>query len=193
MSRRRQLLLPLAGGLAAATFLASLGVLVALRSGGEARIGPVVAMRIAGGYDRRADALVYNRLPTSRDMTASIELSREAIGQYPYDLSAWTRIAYVDFLEHGALTAPGIAALKRSYDLIAVDPQAGLFRIRLAMADPQPLPPDLLEQVHGEVAVLAKQSDWRGRLDAMAKELSNPSGRETLNLWLTRLGPAVAQ
>jgi hypothetical protein len=193
MRPRRSIAVPLAGGLAAVTLLTSVAVLVALRNGGEARIGPVVAMRIAAGYDRRANGLVYDRLPTTRDMAAAADLSKRAIGQYPEDLSAWVRLVYVDYLQHGALTAQGLADLRRSYDLIGVDPQFGLARIRLALLDPQPLPSELLEEVHAEVAVLGRSPRWRPRLEALARDLSTPAGRETLNLWLTRLGPAVAQ
>jgi hypothetical protein len=180
--------------LAALTFLTSLTCLVALKSGGEARLGPMVLLRLAAGYDRRAEALLAGPAllrPKSRQQAAT--LSQAAIEQYPYDTSAWLRLAYVDALAHGGLTAAGLANIKQSYDLVAVDSYVGLWRVRFALENSQTLTPDVRQSVRNEVSALWRNGENRGPLHEMAGAIGNPAGRLSLALWLNRLEAPVAK
>lgn len=169
------------GALAAATALASTWALVALNTGGEAP-----PMRIAAGYDRKAEPLLDGEaLLRQTNRAEAARLSRAAIAQFPYDTSAWLRLAYVDSLDHGGLTPAGVALLKRSYDLVAVDPEVGLWRIRFALENSQALSPDLRASVRKEASALWKNN--RGPLHEMAPAIINPAGRLSLALWLQRL------
>jgi hypothetical protein len=95
------------------------------------------------------------------------------------------RLAYVDSLDHGGLTPAGAALLKRSYDLVAIDPEVGLWRIRFALENSQALSPDLRASVRNEASGLWKNN--RGPLHEMAPAIINPAGRLSLALWLQRL------
>lgn len=182
-----------AWALAAVTLLASAVGLWALQDGGEARVGPVVLMRMAPGYDQKAHELIFNRPnPPRADLALTAELSRKAVAQSPEDLGAWLRLVYADSRLNGALTAQDAAELGRSYDLIAIDPESGLFRIWLTLENAQAAPPALLNQVHAEVDALWLQPDRASQLKGMPSQISNPAGRLTLMLWLIPLEEAVA-
>jgi hypothetical protein len=175
--------------LAGATALASAWALVALNAGGEAP-----PLRIAAGYDRKAEPLLRGAAlmrPANRAQAA--ELSRKAIAQFPYDTSAWLRLAYVDSLDHGGLTPAGAGFLKRSYDLVAIDPFVGLWRIRFALENSQALSPELRASVRSETSGLWRNGENRESLHDMARSIANPAGRLSLALWLNRLDSQPAR
>jgi len=177
------------GVMAAATALTSTWALVALNAGGAAP-----PLRIAAGYDRKAESLLAGpALMRPADRAEAARLSRAALTEFPYDTSAWLRLAYVDSLDHGGLTPAGIGYLKRSYDLVAVDPEVGLWRIRFALENSQALSPDLRASVRTETSALWKKWDARGPLHEMAGSIVNPAGRLSLALWLHRLDSQVTK
>jgi hypothetical protein len=169
--------------LAGVTAIASVSALVALNAGGEAP-----PIRIATGYDRKAEPLLRGpSLTRSADRAEAARLSRQALSQFPYDTSAWLRLAYIDALDHGGLTPAGAALLKRSYDLVAIDPDVGLWRVRFALENSQALPPDVRASARAEAFALWKNPANRGPLREMARSMINPAGRLSLALWLQRL------
>lgn len=192
MSRR---LYPwVAGGLAVLTALLSVLTLVALRTGGEARLGDVAFLKLAAGYDRRAEPILAPAAPPPMGpRRQAADLSRAAIAQFPYDTSAWLRLAYVDALDHGRLTPQGVAWIRRSYDLVAVDPQVGLWRVRFALAFAQSLPKDVREDVRNEVKAMAVNGSARRDLRQMVTSIQDPVGAVWLALWLKQLEPTVAK
>jgi hypothetical protein len=169
--------------LAGVAALASAWALAALNAGGEA-----APIRIAAGYDRQAEPLLRGAaLMRPANRARATELSRRAIAQFPYDTSAWLRLAYVDSLDHGGLTPAGVAYLKRSYDLVAIDPFVGLWRIRFALENSQSLSPGLRASVRDEASGLWRNGENREPLHEMARSIGNPAGRLSLSLWLSRL------
>jgi hypothetical protein len=175
-------------GLAGLCLTASLAALVALNSGGALRLGSAELAPIAAGYDRLAEARLAGAAPPSPAARAeSAALSRGAVAQFPYDTGAWLRLAYLDRLEHGRLTPQGLAALRRSYDLVAVDPDFGVWRISFALENSQSLPPLLRAAVREEVSALWTVQRDRGRLLNLRTQLQNPAGRLSLLLWINRL------
>jgi len=194
MSPARAWRLAAAGVLAGVTLASSIVGVVALQSGGEARLGPVALMRVAAGYDRKAIPILAGpAIPSPKQRREAVRLSRGAISQFPYDIGAWLRLAYVDYLDHGGLTAQGLADLKRSYDLIAVDPELGFWRVRFALENSYSLPPDLRASVRREVAAMWVNPNHRSDLRKMLPTIQNPAGRLSLALWLNRLDAAVAK
>jgi hypothetical protein len=179
--------------LAGATALASVAALVALNFGGEARLGPVRLLAIGAGYDRRANALAASAEASPHDRAIAEELSQAAIGQFPYDIQAWLRLAYLDALQPGGLSPAGLAALQRSYDLVAVDPEMGVWRVHFALEHSQALTPALRRTVHQEADALWKNPQRRQALIQMVPTISNAAGRLSLALWLNRLSATVAK
>jgi hypothetical protein len=194
MSARRAWRAPSAWALAGVTLLASVLGLVALQSGGEARLGPVPLMKVAAGYDRRALPLLAGpAIPPPRERREAVRLSQGAISQFPYDIGAWLRLSYVDYLDHGGLTQAGLADLRRSYDLIAVDSELGFWRVRFALENSQVLSGELRASVRREVSAMWVNPNHRAELKKMLPAIQNPAGRLSLALWLNRLDAGVAK
>ena len=126
------------GAFAAATIVFASVLLWALNDGGEARLPIGLGVKIAAGSDRMAEALLRPIAPSARSQKLARALSLASIHQYPYDTSAWLRIAYIDRLSHSALTPAGINALKLSYDLVGADPDVGQWRVRFCWEAPEP-------------------------------------------------------
>jgi hypothetical protein len=194
MSAQRRWRLALAGALAGITLAASILGLVALQAGGEARLGPIPLLKIAAGYDRRAEPILAGpAVPPPGERAYAQTLSRAAIAQFPYDIGAWLRLAYVDYLDHAGLTPAGLGYLKRSYDLIAVDSELGFWRIRFALENSQALSPEVRASVRREVQAMCVNPNHRARLQQMLPTIRNPAGRLSLALWLNRLDASVAK
>jgi hypothetical protein len=194
MSPFKNLRLWALGGLGCLTLLTSLAAVIALNSAGEASLGPLTLMRIAAGYDRRAEFLLAGDRGLKADARAkSARLSRRALAEYPYDTSDWLRLAYVDALGNGSLSPAGLQVLKRSYDLVAIDSFVGLWRVRFALENSQSLSPDLRGSVRNEASALWKNGENRSTLREMASTIRNPAGRLSIALWLNRLDTPVAK
>lgn len=176
---------------AACAILSILG-LVALRGGGQTSLGSVTLLA-AAGYDRQADRVIEAQTPSPAALREAASLSRRAIAQYPYDTRSWARLAYVDRMEHGSLTPAGVAALQRSYDLVGVDPDIGLWRIRFALENSQAIPKALRASVHEEVTALWTYWGDRSRIIDLQPELENPAGRLSLALWINQLQMRAAK
>lgn len=181
MTLARNMRVAAAATLASATVLLSVLSLVALNTGGAAP-----AMHIAMGYDRAAETLLDTPHPTPVARADAARLSHAALKQFPYDTSPWLRLAYIDWLQNGRLTPTGLAMLKRSYDLIAVDPDVGEWRIRFALENSQSLSKDLRAAVRNEVLALMTNGKTRGELKQIQPTIQNPAGRLSLALWLSR-------
>ncbi|MFC3069214.1 hypothetical protein [Phenylobacterium soli] len=175
------------GGLAAATLAGSIATLVALNAGGAASLGPVRLLTLAGGLDRRADAIVSQPAISKVDAETAARLSREAIGEWPYDTEAWLRLAWLDSPQSGALSPTSLANLRKSYDLVAVDRDWGPLRVRLALEHWQGLDPDLRRRVEQEVRLLCGMPGVRGAVMNLPATITNGEGRLALLLWLVPL------
>lgn len=180
-------------GLVAACMLYSLLGLVALRRGGRCQVGSLTLIEIAAGYDRRADQDLASDRPTMAALSEAGRLSRAAIAQYPYDTRAWSRLAYIDRLEHGVLTPAGAADLQRSYDLVGIDPDIGVWRIRFALENSQAIPRDVRRSVREEVSALWTFDDDRARIVNLKTAIQNPAGRLSLALWVNQLQTTAAK
>lgn len=188
MTPPRPLRLALLAALPIGCALSSVLALVALNGGGAMRLGSIELLPIAAGYDRRATQLTLGAPPPAGPLRAeAFAKSRAAIAQFPYDTSAWLRLAYLGQDAAGRLTPEGLAALSRSYDLVAVDPDFALWRIGYALEHSQDLPKPLRALVRQEAAALWTQPGMRGRLRDLQAQLRNPAGRLSLALWINLL------
>jgi hypothetical protein len=178
----------------AAAGVLSLLTLVSLNSGGAISLGSWDLLPIAAGYDRGAARLLSSSQGPSAEMRLDARGRTEAaISQYPYDTGAWLQLAYLDQQNHGRLTAEGVAALQRSYDLVAAEPDFGVWRVAFALENSQSLPQPLRKTVHEEVAVLWTVPRDRRNLLKLQREIRNPPGRLSLALWIYQLQFAAAK
>lgn len=169
------------------TLVSSLLALASINGGGGVRVGDVHLLPLAAGYDRRARAeLSPAESPPPAVRRAAADASRRAIAEFPYDSGAWLRLAYLDRLEHGELTPAGVAALSRSYDLVAVDSDFGVWRIAFALENSQALPRPLRASVKEEAAALWTVWSYRRDIRNLRMQLKNPAGRLSLLLWINQ-------
>ena len=188
MRRTRSLRLGAMVGLSAACGLASLAGLIALNAGGALSLGPVDVLPVAAGYDRRATRdLGASAAPPAAIRQDAIRRSRAALAQFPYDTGAWLRIAYLNQVGDTQLTADGLAALRRSYDLVAVDPDFGFWRVGFALEHSQALPKPLRTMVRQEVSALWTNPESRGKISNLQRQIHNPAGRLSMALWINLL------
>ncbi|CAN7416258.1 hypothetical protein LJR219_002658 [Phenylobacterium sp. LjRoot219] len=174
--------------------VSSLLALASINSGGAVRVGGAHLLPLAAGYDRQAQTALSPAAGPPPDVRrAAAEASRSAIAEFPYDTGAWLRLAYLDHAEHGELTPTGIAALSRSYDLVAVDTDFGVWRIAFALENSQALPQPLRASVQQEAAALWTVGRYRGQLRNLRTQLRNPAGRLSLMLWINRLQASDAK
>ncbi len=172
--------------LGAAAFLSALLNLIALVGGGAAQIGDVRLAAIGAGYGREAERLLAPKTPSKAAIDRAEELSQLALDEFPYDTSSWTRLAYIDRLRHGQLTQTGAAALARSYDLVAVDPLIGAWRVHFSLENWEKLPKSLKESAREEAKAMATDGNGKVRLRAALKAVRAPVGATLAALWLQR-------
>ena len=191
MTVPRSVKLGVFGAISALCLASSLLALASINGGGGVRVGDVHLLPLAAGYDRRAQAeLSLAETPPPAVRRAAAEASRRAIAEFPYDTGAWLRLAYLDRAEHGELTQAGVAALSRSYDLVAVDSDFGVWRIAFALENSQALPRPLRASVKQEAAALWTVGPYRRDLRNLRSQLKNPAGRLSLLLWINQFQSA---
>ncbi|WP_340645148.1 hypothetical protein [Phenylobacterium sp.] len=186
MSLKRSIPVAIAGSLAGVAFVLALLHLIALTSGGEVRIATWRIAAIAAGYDRKADDLVSPRKPSAVDLDTAERLGNLALREFPYDTSSWLRIAYIDQLRHGGLSPAGVAALVRSYDLIAVDPTLAPWRIRLVLENWSKIPNNLKKAAREEAKTLSTHGRGRAKLKTALAAVKNPQSAVMVTLWRQR-------
>lgn len=176
----------IATGLAAITGALALLYLVALTAGGEVSIGTLPIAKVGAGYDRKAESLLSPQRPSPSALTEAERLSRLALREFPYDTSSWIRIAYIDHLRHGDLSPAGWAAFARSYDLVAVDPRFGPWRVHFALEHWDKIPNSLKKSVREEARALSTNGRGRAKLKAALAAVKNPDSSVMVTLWRQR-------
>lgn len=185
MKLSRSMRLATMGAIGGIGLISSLLALASINGGGGLALGDAHLLPLAAGYDRRAQAELSSadRPPPNLRATAATA-SRRAIGEFPYDTGAWLRLAYLDRADHGRLSPAGVAALSRSYDLVAVDPDFALWRIGFALENSDALPRPLRASVKHETASVWRVGSYRRDIRNLRMQLKNSSGRLSLILWI---------
>jgi hypothetical protein len=174
--------------LAASCAISSVLTLVSLNAGGGISLAGFDLLPVAAGYDRRARADLNGATPPGPEARRDAAIrSRAALAQFPYDTGAYLHLAFLETAGDTLLTPRGLAALQRSYDLVAVDPDFAVWRVGFALEHSQALPKALRATVRQEVAALWTNPRDRSQLIALQRELRNPAGRLSLALWINRL------
>ncbi|WP_340647151.1 hypothetical protein [Phenylobacterium sp.] len=184
--RLRSAPLWIAGSLTAVTGLLALLHLSALITGGEVSLGSWRLAAVGAGYTRKAEDLVSTRSATAGDLAKAEQLSGLALREFPYDTSSWIRLAYIDHLRHGDPSPIGLRAFERSYDLVAIDPQFGPWRIHFALERWDKLPNNLKKAVRGEAEALSTEGRSRAKLQAALAAVKNPDSTVLATLWRQR-------
>lgn len=185
MSRLRAFRLGAMIALALATVVWASLALVAINTGGAARIGSLNVLEISAGYDHEIGELLGKEHPTAQELDRAERGARAALGQYPYNSQAWLRLALADVKRHGRLTTPGLAALRRSYDLVALEPNAGPWRVAFGLQHWQELPKDLQNQVRREAFDLGANGKMRVKLQRSIATVTSPYGMVLGGSWVT--------
>ncbi len=186
MKRPQVIWLIAAGAMAAISFTLALLHLTALTMGGELKVGALRLAVVASGYDRRAEQLVAMRNPSLASLAEAERLSRLAIAQFPYDTSAWLRIAYIDGIRNLGLSKTGVDALARSYDLVAVDPLLAPWRIHFALENWHNVPQTLRFSVESEARSLSADGAGRSKLLPALEAVDNPETLPLAQNWIQR-------
>ncbi len=181
------------GALAGLAFALSLLHLAALLSGGELRAGTWRVAVVAAGYDRRAEQVLAAPRPSAGAVSQSKRLTELALSEFPYDTSAWLRLAYIDRLQNGRMSPRGIAAFTRSYDLVAVDPQFAAWRIHFALENWTKLPAKVKVMVRVEASALSTDAVGRDKITPALRSVRDPIGAALAFLWLQRYVAFPAQ
>lgn len=181
--RRRASPLVLVVGVAAiVTFVGALWLALTLMApGGTASDLSPMSM----AHDARANRLSEMRPLSPRALEQARQETWAALNQSPVDDAAWLRLAYLDRLQHPALTATGLKGLERSYDVAPFGPEVSAWRVRFALENWPALTPDLRRQVLREVEL--QWPTHRGRYAAMVRQTSDPAGRLALDLEIAGL------
>lgn len=176
---------PAAGAMAAVAVVGAMLVLAALPNG-AAKAGPLTLMELAAGYGRAAERTFEAAKPSAAALDASEAASRAAIAQSPYDTNSWARLALIDRLRNGRLTAAGLKALSVSYDLAPLDRFVARWRIRFALENWQDLDPQVRRAAQNEALVFLKTPALAGTTRKDLGQISNPTGVMIAAFWLNQ-------
>lgn len=179
MSRARLALLALAGALATAT-AAFCAALLASQSPVEAGSAP---FSLAVAENAAANQALGAASP---DFAAARSATRRALGQSPYDPSAWLRLAYIDAAEDGRLDEDGAGALDRAYELLPFDQYVAVWRVGFALEHWESLKPETRARVKAEALAFAPTSRYR-EMRTTLLAVTNPVGRLPAALWAQRM------
>src|SRR4029453_347465 len=105
-------------------------------------------VELANGYTRATERDLSR---PAANLDQAERTSRRILEIYPYDSSAWARLAYLDARRNGALRPAGVKALATGYDLVAYDPYVAFWRIGFCLEHWNRLSPQLRRAVSAEV------------------------------------------
>lgn len=165
-------------------FMAMAGVIV-LNTGARLGAGPFV-LGFSQGYDEAAYRLLLDA-PTSAEIAVADDKARQALALAPYENTARLRLAYIDVLKHGHLTAAGAKHFALSYDLMPADHNVAAWRIRFGLEHWASLTPEARAAVFGEVRTFARLGSREVNVREILSSIRDPRGRLTAALWLRSL------
>ncbi|MFN7110032.1 MAG: hypothetical protein ACK4M2_00220 [Brevundimonas sp.] len=129
----------------------------------------------------RVDEATLNRL--------AVDLDRGA-ARTPADATPALQIAYLESLRPGPLSAVGAEALRRSYALEPLGPDATSWRLRFVFDHWPAMPADLRRLALAELKAAFPRHGWAMR--ELPQSVADPSGRMVAVLMFDRLRAAQA-
>lgn len=165
-----------------------LGVVTLAAAGGAAvglarpQLDVADGLGIAEVHEARATAALAASAPDAAAIRLAAAETRRSLALAPANPRPWLRLAYIETLRSGALTAPALEHLERSYVLAPYGPDDTPWRLSFMFQHWDRLTPSLRRLALRELAV-----DRRGRRALgrqLMGEVSNPSGRVALALML---------
>ena len=172
----------LAAGLALASGALAALELVALEDGGAVRLGPLPPLEMALGYDQAAEKALA---ASPSDLVAAEAASRRGLALTPYNNGARLRLVYIETLHHGGLDDGARHGFQTSYDLVANDPEYGLWRVQFGLDHWDTLTPSLRTAVGAEAQTLLNEPNHNRKLTGAIGEVRNPAGRLAGAIWLS--------
>lgn len=168
---------------------ASLGALVlfALTLGGEVRVADMPLIRLAAGYDRRAERLAQRAEYSEEALERSRALSAASAELRPFNARAHLRLAALDVLENGSLTPRGEAHFAASYDVAPLEPSVAVWRISYALEHWGELSPETRAKVDYERRTVGANGAQRASLREALGRIANPRGRLIAAFWILDL------
>lgn len=111
--------------------------------------------------------------------------TRAALASSPALASGWLRLAYLEVLEHGALTPAAREALDRSYEIAPLGPDVSEPRLRLVFGMWSAMPEEIRSQALAELSA-AKFRD-KPATYALAQDVRDPAGRLAIGMGLAAI------
>jgi hypothetical protein len=174
---------PPQGGFAVLTGALAVLAWVSLQFG-PPRLAGMDILPLAAGFDHQASRLMSSS-PAALDAARTASL--RAFTLSPYDTSAALRLAYIDVLQNGRLTAAGAAHLTKSYQRVPLDQAVALWRIRFALENWSSIDPATRVLVRGEFDALLSTGLHRRALLNMLAQVGSSSGRWVASFWASRI------
>lgn len=153
---------------------------------GAARVGPVIILQTAIGYDRVAEAAFLDP-GGAAGMRVAEEASRNALSISPFDNAARLRLAYIDVSRSGRMTDYAARLLQESYDLVALDERMAKWRVRFALENWESISPQTRRAVQAEAEVLMQPGPTRRLMRMELERVSSPTGRMVAAFWLNQI------
>jgi len=125
-----------------------------------------------------------NRALKTRDYGPAKQLANSALSIAAYNTTARLRLAYIDFREHGRLTATGEHELARSYDLAPYDAFAASWRVKFALDHWSDLTPATRAAVHSEAVAFLKSGSQVANMRNTLNSIRSDDGQLTAAIWL---------
>lgn len=141
---------------------------------------------LSGVYGGRAHAVVkaLNTDPTV-DLGPAKTNSEAQLRLSPANHYAWLRLAFIDVVETGGLSAKGVGYLQRSYDVAPYD--ALTWRMSMAFETWPSLSPDLRAAVLDDLKVNWRTGRRRRLYNALPASVRNPQGLAVLSATIAEL------
>lgn len=175
---------PPQGGFAVLTGALAVLAWVSLQFG-PPRVGGMDILPLAAGFDHQASRLMKSSSPAALDAARAASLRAFALS--PYDTSAALRLAYIDVLQNGRLTAAGAAQLTKSYQRVPLDQAVALWRLRFALENWSSIDPATRVLVRREFDALLSTGLHRRALLNMLAQVESSSGRLVARFWTSRI------
>ena len=157
----------------------------ALNGGGVVEVAGITVFRLGGGSSRQAAEILKNSPTEPRKLDRADALSHQTLATAPFENGSWLRLVQSDSLRNGGHLSPkGLAALKMSYDLIAVDNIFGVARVGLALEHWNDLSPEISKAVGEEATILGNNGGRKWALIERIRQVRNPRGRLIGELWI---------